>query len=249
MNEKLLELLEELYFEANEEYLAVMENYQESKDNINLLIAALFISYAKEGVLDYRTLLSNGSLDKLKLDVLTEIQKNIEFESVNLKRVLQKSFKETYEIYTDLDFLETTDITDEFVNENVEFDWSGIQYPERILNNQSALFNTLWTTLIIGIQNNESIDQITSKISKHFNSKANHSLNLMETEVARVIGDAANDIYKRSNLGKVEYISALEANTCEECATLHGNIYSFDDTSRPMLPRHNKCKCIYLPVN
>lgn len=40
---------------------------------------------------------------------------------------------------------------------------------------------------------------------------------------------------------KVQWISALEKNTCQTCESYHGNIYTKE--SCPELPAHNNCKC------
>ncbi len=252
--QELLDLLEEIYSQAEEEYITVLENYKNSMDKVNLLIAGLFISHASSGILDYRSLLTKGILNKLKYDIKNEIQENVESEISNLRNVLHDVFKKAY-LNLSNSLMENTELevnidtlTDEYVDKHVDFDWSGIHYSERITNNQSALFNTIWTSIIIGIQNSESIDEIADNVSKSFNSKAKHSLSLMTTEAARLISDAIDNIYNNNPFKRVEYISALEVNTCGECATLHGSVYDIDDPSRPMLPRHNRCKCIYLPV-
>ena len=40
---------------------------------------------------------------------------------------------------------------------------------------------------------------------------------------------------------KVQWISALEKNTCGECESYHGNIYTAETC--PEIPVHNHCKC------
>lgn len=64
-------------------------------------------------------------------------------------------------------------------------------------------------------------------------------------------GQADNErfIANNSNLftQKVVYIATLDNNCCPLCWTLDGKIFPQDINKRPPVPRHENCRCLYLP--
>ncbi|MGX2959498.1 minor capsid protein [Peribacillus sp. JNUCC 23] len=253
--DELLDVLEKELELAESEFEEVLESYKKARNSINHLIADLFIEYANDGVLNYRELQANGAIDELKRKIEQEISKNIDIENAALAAILFSLFHRGYTNFVDKfrslakRNLTKKNLSSSIIDENVNFNWSGIHFSERIKKNQSALFATIWTTFIIGIQNAESMDMIANKVNKNFDTKAGQAKRLLETETPRVLADATEVIFRGNHILKVEYQSALEVNTCGECASYHGEVFDLDDTSRPLIPQHARCKCFYIPAN
>ncbi|MGG3925679.1 minor capsid protein [Metabacillus fastidiosus] len=254
INELVDVLAEELEL-ADIEFERVLESYKETREKINHHLADLFIEYAHDGMLNYYELQANGVINQFKEKVQEEINKNIEAESIALVTILFLIFKRGYtkflNKFADISIINIRkkDLSSSLIDEHVNFNWSGIHFLERVNKNQSALFATVWTTFIIGIQNGETVDVIAKKFNKHFDVKASQALRLFETEAPRVLADATEVIFKDNRILKVEYQSVLEENTCGECASYHGEVFELNDMSRPLIPRHARCKCFYVPAN
>ncbi|MGN7942853.1 minor capsid protein [Metabacillus sp. 22489] len=250
-----IDLLESEIVQSDEEFKKMLFKYIKTRDSINHYLAELYIKYAVNGGLNYLHLKNNGALNKFKKYIEEELEGNAAFEIALLTSILTSLFKRSYENISDklrslLNVKITTGkITKALTDEMVHFDWSGITYEQRIVNNHSSLFKTIWSTFVIGIQNGESMDTIAKKFNKHFNSKANHSQYLQETEVSRLLSSTMDKIYKDNKISQVVYQSVLEKNTCGECAALHDEVFYLDDPFRPIIPRHSKCKCFYIPEN
>lgn len=243
---KLLEISES-------DFQRVLLQYRQSRDNIIYLLADLFIRLGDNGKLDYLQLINRGEMIKFKRSIERELNKISTVESMILYSILFSTFEQGY--YTIANKLQNhmkkklliKNLSSKTIKEAVDFNWSGLHFRARINKNQQALEDSLITTFVRGIQDGETIDVVGSKYRKHFNSKAEQSKRLQLTETMQVISYSNEKIYQENNLMTVEYTSALENNTCSECASLHGEIFSLDDPNRPLLPRHPKCLCIYLP--
>lgn len=65
------------------------------------------------------------------------------------------------------------------------------------------------------------------------------------------IGQADNERFILENISimkAVEYVSTLDNTCCPECWPLDGQQYPIDVESRPPVPRHENCRCLYLGV-
>lgn len=60
------------------------------------------------------------------------------------------------------------------------------------------------------------------------------------------------DIYTISHqlgaksIGRVEFVSESDSNTCRECGDNNGRIFDIDDPNMPQLPIHPHCRCKYV---
>jgi SPP1 gp7 family putative phage head morphogenesis protein len=257
MDEKQLALLAILLLQinkSNQDFVKMLSKYKDTRDKINHFLADLYITFAVDGVLNYSLLEHNGKLKEFQAFIQSELKGNSDYENTVLTAILINLFKKGYSSFTNkLKEIQKRSIvaetlTPDMIKKEVDFDWSGINYSSRIASNQQDIANTIWTSFIIGIHNGETMEQIANKFNKHFNTKAYEAQRLQETEVSRLIFQITDKIYAENSLNSVIYESALETNTCSECASLHGNVYNLDDPLRPLLPRHPHCLCVYLPV-
>jgi SPP1 gp7 family putative phage head morphogenesis protein len=256
MNEfekNLLEVVKEMYDLSDNEFNQVLLQYKNSRDNILQFLSQLFMEYGHDGQLDYSEISSNGAFRNFERQVEVELQSIGTLEIAVLTGILgvvayqaynKTAFQMEQSLEVGIDFKRMNqNIIDEFVN----FDWSGLSYSQRIWKNQQSLRDVLKTTLVRSIQDGESIDKISRKFKKEFNSKAYQSERLVRTETARVIEQSKEKLYKDIGQDKVQWLATLEENTCSECASLDGKVFNLDDTKRPKIPRHPNCRCDYSP--
>jgi SPP1 gp7 family putative phage head morphogenesis protein len=248
-----LSIADQMYKLSDKEFKKVLQQYKKSKDTTKQLLAELFMTYGKDGFLDYFELNKNGVIKEFEKNLEQELQKTGVLEVTVLTAILGSVFAEVY--YRSAFKLEQVlKVTINFnrlnpviIKEFVDFDWSGQHFSQRIWKNQHALKDVLKTVIVRGMQDGESIDKMARKITKQFESKAFQSKRLVVTETARIIGQAREKIYSDSGIEKVEWLATLEQNTCEECARLDGRIFDLDDPKRPKLPRHPNCRCDLIP--
>lgn len=256
MNEfekNLLEVVKDMYELSEEEFKQVLIQYKNSRDNILQFLAQLFMEYGHDGVLDYPEIVANGALRSFERQVEEELYKIGTIEIAVLTGILgtvaynaynKTAFKMEQTLEVGIDFKRLNqNIIDEFVN----FDWSGVPFSERIWKNQTALRDSLKTTLVRSIQDGESIDKISRKFKKEFNTKTYQSERLVRTETARVIEQSKEKLYKDIGQDKVQWLATLETNTCDECSRLDGKVFKLDDPKRPKIPRHPSCRCDWAP--
>lgn len=256
MNEfekNLLNVVKEMYDLSEEEFKQVLLQYKNSRDNILQFLAQLFMEYGHDGILDYPEIVANGALQQFEKQVEEEFQSIGVLEVAVITGILgnvaqqsyyQTAFQMEQQLEVEIDF---NRLNQNIIKEFVNFDWSGVPFSERIWKNQTALRDSLKTTLVRSIQDGESIDKISRKFKKEFNSKAYQSERLVRTETARVIEQSKEKLYKDIDQDKVQWLATLEENTCSECAKLDGKVFKLDDPKRPKIPRHPNCRCDYVP--
>ncbi|MBD8006547.1 minor capsid protein [Bacillus norwichensis] len=247
----LLKVVKEIYNLSDNEFNQVLLKYKASRDNIIQFLAEVFIQHGNDGLLDYIQLDRKGVIKEFDTKIEDELKEIGSLEIAILLSILGTVTHHTYlktaslmERYLKLN-ITSLQMNPYSINEIVNFNWSGIPFSDRIWMNQQALKNSLKTTFVKSIQDGETLDKISNKFKTHFNSNAYQSERLLHTETARVIAKSHEELYRDTNRTKVEWVSALEKNTCAECADLDGSIFDIDDPSRPKIPRHPNCRCIY----
>lgn len=139
----------------------------------------------------------------------------------------------------------------EFINSVINANFEGMTYSDRIWKNKEWLVNKLYDVIGKGIYEGYSVDKMSKKIKDLFGSSAYQSKRLVNTELARIVTNAQDEIYKDSGVvQKVIWIATLDERTNPEDAALDGTIWDLDDISRPRPPLHPNCRCAisaYLP--
>ncbi|MCI1590381.1 minor capsid protein [Heyndrickxia oleronia] len=255
MNEfekSLLKIIKEMYDLSDKEFRQVLMKYKTSRDNIIQFIAQLYILHSEDGILDYVYLDRIGAIKLFDNKVEEELKGVGVFEVSILTSILgiisqQVYNKSAYQIEKYVKLNSPKQLGQISINKIIAFNWSGIPYSNRIKMNQQALRNSLKTTFVRSIQDGDSIDKVANKFKANFNSNAHQSNRLLLTETARVIDQTQEKLYRQNKFTQVEWVSALEQNTCMDCANLDGSVFNLDDLFRPRIPRHPNCKCTYLP--
>jgi len=69
---------------------------------------------------------------------------------------------------------------------------------------------------------------------------------MVRTETMDAVNSGVKDRYKQAGVDKVEWLTALDDKTCDECEELDGKTFSIDNT--PECPAHPNCRCTLLAV-
>lgn len=92
----------------------------------------------------------------------------------------------------------------------------------------------------------ETMPQITKRIQEVTGLAKNKAVTIARTETLRAGNAASIDRYKRVEIERVEWVSALDDRICEECESLHGETFDIDNI--PDLPVHPNCRCTVVPL-
>lgn len=255
LQKSLIEMVEDMFNLSEDKANGIVKQYQKSKDNIKDIVARLYMEHGDNGKIEPHEAKKHKRMEKLFEQVKEEASNLAENEVVILGSILAtvyatSYYKSAYKMEKGLQLginfkIQRKEFIDEVVNRN----WSGVPFSERIWSNQDALVKSLRTQLMQGVEEGETIDQMARSIDKEFDSKLYQSQRLMRTEAARVITDAQENIYNDSKIIKyVEWSATLESNTCRECAKLDGQRFRLDNTTKPKIPKHPNCRCVYIPV-
>jgi len=77
-------------------------------------------------------------------------------------------------------------------------------------------------------------------------SKEKRSINIVRTEVTRMANIGAENHFKSKGIKKVRWVSSYGPRTCEECASLDGQVFNIGEGPRP--PIHTNCRCSTIEV-
>lgn len=108
----------------------------------------------------------------------------------------------------------------------------------------SDVSRRLSRTLAEGYTKGETINQLTRRVKDATDFSRNKAITIARTETLRAGNAAAVERYASRGIEQLEYVAALDDRVCEECESLHGNIYDVGD--QPDLPIHPNCRCTYV---
>ena len=231
------EFYSSLYEDVENELKEVYKAHNEVKNDFLKDIAMLVITYK---VID--TVLDMNKKDQLKesqyfLKVLSNFgEKEAETVDKKIKNVLISSIEKACDHYS-------YNINRKDVLKIVNEAFKGKTFSERVWDNQQEVVNLMQKTINDFLKGNINISQIKSIIEKQFNNNAFQINRLVNTEVARAVNSAFDEMCKATGVKKVKYNSILEKNTCPVCESRHGNVYKFEN--KPEIPNHPQCKCFY----
>lgn len=253
--QSIIDMVEELFNITDKDHREILRMYKQSRDNIRLFIADLFMKYGHDGKLDMAELNKYGRLQKLEEQIQEEVKQLAKSEVKTMGIILGGMvaityYKTAYNIEKSFGVGIKFDILKkEFIDEIVNRNWSGTMFSERIWDNVNALAKNLKGELYRGIMEGESIDKMARRINKQFNSKSYQSQRLIRTESARVISDAQEKIYQDSGVVKyVEYVATLDNRTSEVCRNRDGKRWKVDDPTKPKIPAHPNCRSTWIPI-
>ena len=253
--DNILNMIESMFNLTDDQHKEIIKAYKGSLENIQTIVAKLYMQYAVDGKLTLADLNKYNRLVSIEQQIKEEIKNLGGLETKQFNSILSDIYKQSY--YQTAFTLEsgTQAVIDfallkpEFVKEVIGFNWSGVPFSERIWGNNDALVKALRTELTQGIIQGDSIDKMARRMRKSFNTSVSNSQRLMRTESARIISSAQEKIYQESGVvQELIYTATLDNKTSKICRDRDGKRWKIDDDKRPKIPAHPNCRSCWIPA-
>ena len=116
----------------------------------------------------------------------------------------------------------------------------------KLINGTSI--DDLRATLAEGFEAGESVVKLRNRVEEYY-GKANRVRAMMvaRTETIAASAEGAIEGYKDLGVEQVEFYTALDERTCEDCYFYQGNEYPTPESSG-IIPVHPSCRCVWIPV-
>lgn len=104
--------------------------------------------------------------------------------------------------------------------------------------------------LRMGINNGETISELTQRVRGVINTKGNNAQTIARTVQTAVSAEIREETFdNNSNVVKgYEWVSVLDTRTSDICKSLDGEVYMLDDPKRRKPPAHPNCRSTITPV-
>lgn len=240
---------------SNSEMSKLLQAYKRSLEEVRTDIAKLYTKYAVDGTLSVSQQQRYTIIKEMERKFLAEASKLGHIDIGHTTKILTDVYKES--------LLRTTYVIDkgtsvaidfsilrpEFVEKVVFADFKGgINFSDRIWTNKSKMVEKLQRELERGIMNGDSIDKMSKRFANTMGSSANDSRRLIHTEMARVQSEAADTVYKNSEVvTKILFTATLDNVTSEICEENDGKYFDIDE-DYPKPPLHPFCRSVIVPV-
>lgn len=252
INGEMLKIVEDSQKKATNASKEVLAVYKRNLDDIRQQIADIYLKYTVDGELKIsqtQRLKELSSLSKQLSDQIKELRP-IETEAVT--KSVSAAAEDTYysTLYT-LDKgiksgVKIAPLKSEFVEQITKSKIEGKTFSDRIWDNTGKLAVRVRNDVEKALIQGTSPEKLARQIKSEFGSTAYQAQRIINTETARAVTVAQEECYRNSGVvSKVMWDATLEGNTCDECASYDGKIYSLDDY--PDYP-HPNCRCAIIPV-
>ena len=236
---------------ADEEMKPLYTEQKKSLDDLHLIVAGLFITYAVNGLLKMNSNQKSSAGVKDTLKTMGKDLGNAEVEIATA--LLSKVYYDTYYknafvmdegLKVNLKF---NILKKEFVDAAVNQEFKGELFSDRIWKNKAEIIDKLQSSIEDCMKGNTTIDKIARDIKNTFNVQAYESQRLVRTEMARVQTQASLDIAKNTGVKEVMWSATLDNLTNPEDAELDGRVWGIDE-DHPEPPLHPNCRCCFINV-
>jgi SPP1 gp7 family putative phage head morphogenesis protein len=209
----------------------------------NMVGDALNISdYQRYTILTEIEKLLKGSIDVLTdkhtsitRDILTDVYQETYYQSAFL---IDKGVKAT----TNFALLRP-----EMVKAAIERPIRGRDFSTSIWKDTNKLSKRVISDVEKALIQGASPEKLARDIKSTYGSSAYEAKRLINTEVAKSVMFAQDEVYQESGVvSQVLWDATLEENTCEDCADLDGQY--FDKHDHPDVPFHPNCRCCIIPI-
>ncbi len=243
---------------ANKKNMKLYKEYKKQLDKLRAKVGTIYMQYDydDENGFDMTQFQKNKVMKEIENE-LVDIHKWLTpFEVMMVYEILNESYKNTYyrTAYT-IDKGVNIGINykllrQEFIDSYINYRIDGMTYSDRIWKNKDWMINKLYESLGQAIYDGKDVRKLAKEMSDIFGSSAYQSQRLINTELARVVTQATEEIYKDSGVvDKVQWCATLELDrTCEDCQNLDGKIFDLSDIYKPEIPLHVSCRCTWIPV-
>ncbi len=257
MNKELLEEIQQLQAncanKAKKPIKEILKTYKQALDDLQKEIIAIAYKYEVDGVLNISS--------KQRYNVLKSLEKQLIEQSNQLGSMnVDMATELLTDVYSE-SYYRTAFIIDKGITANIDFSilrpemikaaintpLDKLTFSDRIWKNQKGLTDRLYSDVRKALVNGKSTEKLARQLKRDYGVTAYEASRLLNTEAARAMSMAQDEIYYNSDaVQQVMWDATLESNTCEVCAALDGQYFPKD--KHPYLPRHPICRCCIIPV-
>jgi SPP1 gp7 family putative phage head morphogenesis protein len=125
---------------------------------------------------------------------------------------------------------------------------NGEMFSSRIWSNKQKLVKQVRYSVEQALINGTDPRKLSREVRRMFNVTAYESERLINTEVARVMRQAQDQVFEQSGVKKVMYDATLDKKTSKFCREHDGRIYNFGE--HPKIPEesHPNCRSDIIPI-
>lgn len=124
--------------------------------------------------------------------------------------------------------------------------WSGMNFSERVWENNRVLASNLNEILTRGIIQGKSFSDMAKELDDRMMKGFKRAHDLVRTETMHYMNESSKKAYKDVGVNELEIYAAEDERTCEVCGAEHEKTYPMEEA--PILPFHPNCRCTYLPI-
>lgn len=231
----------------------ILQLFKRNQDDILGKIGKIYLKYlSDEGlkISDYQRYTILNELEKqlresmevlsdkhisITRDILSNVYQDIYYQSAFL---IDKGIKAT----TNFALLRP-----EMIKAAIERPIKGKDFSTSIWKNTDNLSKRVISDVEKALIQGASPEKLARGIKNDYGVTAYESKRLMNTEVAKSVMYAQDDVYQESGVvQEVLWDATLEDSTCEDCADLDGQ--TFDKHDHPDCPYHPNCRCCIIPI-
>lgn len=121
----------------------------------------------------------------------------------------------------------------------------GKQWSTRIWQDIEKLAETLNDELVHCVVTGGDSSALKMMLQERFSVSFSRADALVQTEIAHIQTEAAQQRYKDYGIDKVQFWAEKDAKQCDECEKLHKTVYDVGTTG--LVPRHPRCRCCLIP--
>lgn len=242
-----------LNYSDDKEFKKLLSMYKNDREDLKEYVGKVYLKYIKNNSLDITYTDINKEIKKLESKLKSIANDLRKQEDILLGYYLFMAYDDTYSKGTDILSKYIKNInddkpSDEVIQSAINKKIDGKSNFQRNKLNKEKLINKIKNDIKKDFKGKKSIEIINKTIDKNFNSGANASNKLLSGEIARVYTAALLQGYENNDVLQVEWVSAMEKNTCSECFSMNGEVFDISESSIPIIDTHVGCLCILIPV-
>jgi hypothetical protein len=227
-----VDFIESLYNSCGEELKKIYSLHKENKDKLLKEIAFIMLQYnISNNVMELDYTDKVALKDKLSKLIDSSYRKQENLTKAVITGILLSTVKSTWNFYGYKDYKK------EDVEKVVNKKYKGKLFTTRIKNNENAISTYLYSKVSDFIDGKVDVNTINDDIQKTYKTNRDNVVTLGETELNRSENDAFI-IYARSiGITKVVRNEVLDGRTCDECESIHGEVFNLEDAPDEIHPR------------
>jgi len=137
-------------------------------------------------------------------------------------------------------FVTHSEILEKIADDLIKSNWSGLTLVERIQEHKRKLSLTLKEELTKGLIRGDSLQDISSILSKKVDLSYSNAIRIVRTESCWVMNEATVNNYKENGIKEYEIMAYLDNKTSKICRSMDGEVVNVKDAvaGKNMPPFH-----------